>query len=201
MIADSGSVVADVICPRMIAELAHELSRVTHTCVREPATSQQITELRAAYPEIPDCLIQLLTFANGEVDPIFRHNGMIAFEAFYGCEEIVSYSDFATSYSAYGDLNQFVQTKRIDKSTNWHEGLIPISFGYDAHIVCIDMEPGADGLAGQILALRPITGNISVISNSLEELLTKTLELYRAKNIDFADDDCPLLTLEDFPEM
>lgn len=183
----------------MIAELAHDLSRVTQTYIREPASNKQISELRAAYPEIPDSLIQLLTFANGEADSVFRYNGMIAFEAFFGSMEIVACSDFATSHEVYRNLNQFVTTKRIDNTSNWHEGLIPISLGYDAHTICIDMKPGAEGLIGQILALRPIAGSISVISNCLEELLSKTLELYSVKNIDLADDDCPLLNLADFP--
>ncbi len=183
----------------MLAELANQLSRITQSPLNQPAGSEQLEALRSAHDVVPASLIELLSFANGEADSSFKSNGMIAFEAFIDVAEIVRESDFATSYDVYHGLNEFIGCKRINGSKNWHDGLIPISFGYDARCVCIDMLPGASGKVGQILGWRPTVGGIAVIANGLEELLGKTLSIYQDCDFNFSDPDCPCLTLDDFP--
>ncbi len=183
----------------MLAELANQLSRITQSPLNQPAGSEQLEALHAAYDVVPSSLIELFSFANGEADSSFKSNGMIAFEAFIGVSQIVHESDFATSYDVYHGLNEFIGCKRINGSKNWHDGLIPISFGYDARCVCIDMQPGPAGKVGQILGLRPTVGGIAVVANGLDELLERTLSIYQNRDLDFSDPDCPCLTLDDFP--
>lgn len=180
-----------------IAQLVGQLARVTDSQLCGPANDQQIAMLRSAYDAVPASLVELLSFANGEADSSFKSNGIVAFEAFINAEEIASESDFTTADSVYDGLNEFVSCQRIDRSENWRRGLIPISFGYDAHCVCIDMNPESQGTVGQILALQPVTGGISGVANGLEELLQTTLNIYQEKEFDFSDPDCPNLTLED----
>ncbi|TWU51496.1 hypothetical protein Poly59_30880 [Rubripirellula reticaptiva] len=181
----------------MIAELK-KLAQLTNSILRPPASDATLELLKSSYSEIPALLVELLSFADGEQDSSFKSNGIIAFEAFISAEEIAREHDFVTSYE-YDDLNQFVECDRINQRPNWHSGLIPISFGYDLHCVCIDMNPGPAGRVGQILGLRPICGNIQVIANDLEALIQKTLAIYDARSVDVSDPNCLCLTLDDFP--
>ena len=181
----------------MMKELVDKLSRITQTALLEPATEQELSALKSRFEIVPTQLIELLSCANGEVDSSFKSDGMIAFEAFISSSQIVQEFDFATSYGVYDELNQFVEGDRIDSTEKWLEGLVPISFGYDAHCVCIDMKPGPSGNVGQILALRPVTGNIDVIANDLKHLLERTILAYESRDFDPSDEPC--LTLADFP--
>jgi len=183
----------------MFKELVDNLSQITQTNLSGPASGQEIAALQSRFATVPPELVELLSYANGEVDSNFKSNGMIAFEAFISSEHIIREFDFATSYDVYHDLNQFITCDRIQRTENWHEGLIPISFGYDAHRVCIDMRPGPGGCVGQILALRPVTGNIYVIANDLRQLLERTIAMYKARDFDPSSNTAPCLTLEDFP--
>lgn len=184
-----------------IANLTTHLSTITKTTLQKPANRAQLDELLATYEHVPETLLELLAFANGEVDSSFKSNGMIAFEAFISASEIINEFGFATDSDLYVDLNRFVNCQRIDKSSQWHHGLIPISFGYDGHCVCIDMKPGQKGTPGQILGLQPTIGIIAVIAESLTDLLSKTLALYQEQQFEFSDPNSPNLTLADFPSI
>lgn len=183
----------------MIQQL-QKLAQLTNSILNPPVSDTDLASLKSCYSKVPDLLVELLTIADGEQESSFKSNGIMAFEAFISAKDMVREHDFATSYS-YEDLNQFVVGKRIRNTPDWHLGLIPISFGYDLHCVCIDMNPGPSGNVGQILALRPITGGIRVIADDLEALLQKTLGIYKDQSFDINDPSCPCLTLEDFPPL
>ena len=185
----------------MFEELINNLAKITQSQLREPASERELHELQSRFEEVPSQLLQVLSCANGEAESSFKSNGMIAFEAFIDSENIIREFDFATSYDVYHDLNQFVSCDRIVRNDDWHKGLVPISFGYDAHCVCIDMKPGPNGAVGQILALRPVTGNIDVIAKDLQHLLELTTSMYQSRKFDPSPHDAPCLTLEHFPPL
>lgn len=177
-------------------ETVKQLAKITNSELRPPVAAEDLALLKSKYRQLPESLVSLLLIADGESDSTFKSNGMIAFEAFIGAAEIAREHDFVQSYEM-GDLNHFEVCDRISKT--WRKGLIPISLGYDLHCVCIDMNPGPAGKVGQILALRPVTASINVIADDLQSLLHKTLAIYQSRSFNVDDDDCPSLTLEDFP--
>lgn len=180
-------------------EAVKQLAEITNSELRPPVTTENLALLKSKYERLPDSLVSLLSIADGESDSSYKSNGMIAFEAFLRASEIAREHDFVESYEL-GDLDHFGGCERIRKAWHrGHKGLIPISMGYDLHCVCIDMNPGPAGKVGQILAIRPVTASLHVIADDVQSLLQKTLAIYRAKSFDFADDNCPCLTLEDFP--
>jgi cell wall assembly regulator SMI1 len=162
-----------------------------------PATSGELEQLRAVIgQDLPADLIASYQIHNGQAEDA-ECGGMLPFGEDYGdiAHSLASIEDVVADYEMMTELlegGDFVGIEKEQhdaiKAAPWNKGWIPIANDGGGDYHCVDLDPGPNGVRGQIITV--VEGPTqAVIADSLAEWLQMVAGEMEANNLTLTDED------------
>ncbi len=168
--------------------------------IKHGAASENITALKALYPDIPDALIGLLEYADGTYFREYAGEKVLLF--FLGSDveeypyyllssqEMIDNQHIGVEYYSDFIVREFEEAEIDDRITNKTDGLKWLHFsdcmnnGGTSQLF-IDFSPSPKGKSGQVIRFLHDPDSLIVIADSFEEYLNYLM----ANKYDFIDEE------------
>lgn len=143
----------------VLNSLKHTYSEVYPSGFRsftEPADDSQLENLAAYFDStLPDSLVTLLKFTNGEIGPSLKAPALLPYDfSLFSVPQIITATEvYFEDYELKADWeNQLKEGNSSGKvmETFWSENWFPFAYS-EGRLLSIDMNPGDKGQAGQII--------------------------------------------------
>ncbi|WP_289136953.1 SMI1/KNR4 family protein [uncultured Brevibacillus sp.] len=166
------------------------ISQPIFSTVNPPATEDEITLLENTLAvQLPMCFRNYLSMFNGQQEQ----------EPFIGYNSFLSIPAIIETWSMMNDL--FEDEEQVDwidedriKPLIWSKKWIPFTdFEGSTHLI-LDLDPGKNGVSGQIFKYHSGMSYQKVIANSFEEFSNEILKRLQANRITYTDG---VITFED----
>lgn len=152
--------------------------------LNDPATQKEIEQLKATIgQELPISFIEYLRTYNGQ-----SHNNH--YISFIGHNSLLSIKEIITSWETqinlFGDEEkiEFIKENKV-QPVIWDKGRIPFASFNGCDFIVIDLNPGKNGIYGQILAIWPgqdLEDDAIIIADSFEHFSQHILNDLVTKN-------------------
>jgi len=159
------------------------ISQPIFSTVNPPATEDEITLLENTLAvQLPDGFRNYLSIFNGQQEQ----------EPFIGYNSFLSIPAIIETWSMMNDL--FEDEEQVDwidedriKPLIWNKKWIPFTdFEGSTHLI-LDLDPGKNGVSGQIFKYHSGMSYQKVIANSFEEFSNEILKRFQANRISYTD--------------
>lgn len=167
-----------------ILQQIQTISQPIYTTVNPPATEEEITLLeRTLNVKLPGHFRSYLSTWNGQQEQV----------PFIGYNSFLSIPDIIETWSMMNELFEDeeeadgVDEDRI-KPLIWSKKWIPFTDFEASSRLILDLDPGKNGISGQIFKYHPGMSYQEVIANSFEEFSNEILKRFQANQFSIADD-------------